>query len=139
MKPIVRIMVIVLAVVLAAVWYMHWSRNRALNSGEVFVRNADKPHTETPGSTAPASTQELADNGTASSRPVDVTNLSASDSLTRNSPNGIVNARPGRYQLYRQGDITWRMDTNTGEACVLFATEAQWRKTIVYDHGCGPS
>ena len=31
------------------------------------------------------------------------------------------------------------MDTTSGKACVLFATEAMWRKPLVYDHGCGNS
>jgi len=129
MKPIVRIVVIVVAVVLAAAWYMHWSRNRALNSGDVYVRDGDKTRPETPTS------QEVADNGTGASG--GVTTLPASDTLPRNPANGVVVPRPGRYQLYRQGDITWRLDTNTGDSCVLLATEAQWRKTLVYDHGCG--
>jgi hypothetical protein len=42
----------------------------------------------------------------------------------------------GKYQLYRQGDITWRLNTDTGWACVLFATDAQWRKARVYQQGC---
>jgi len=42
----------------------------------------------------------------------------------------------GKYQLYRQGDITWRLNTETGWACVLFATDAQWHKTRVYQNGC---
>jgi len=32
--------------------------------------------------------------------------------------------------------MTFRMNTETGQACVLFATDAQWRKPLVYDHGC---
>ena len=45
----------------------------------------------------------------------------------------------GLYQLYRQGDITWRLNTDTGDACILFATDAQWRQWRVYQHGCGAS
>ena len=48
-------------------------------------------------------------------------------------------AGTGKYQLYRQGDITWRLDTDTGWACILFATDAQWAKPRVYQHGCGAS
>jgi hypothetical protein len=132
MKPIVRIVVIVLAVVLAGAWYMHWSRNRDLNSGNVYVRDGDKTLPETPTSTDHP--QEIADNRAGAPGSVDT--LPASDSLPRNPANGVVIPRPGRYQLYRQGDITWRLDTNTGDSCVLLATEAQWRKTLVYDHGC---
>jgi hypothetical protein len=65
--------------------------------------------------------------------------LPATESLSRNPPNRTVLAGTGRFELYRQGDITWRMDTASGKACVLFATEAMWRKPLVYDHGCGNS
>ncbi|MHB1022206.1 MAG: hypothetical protein ACYC46_03310 [Acidobacteriaceae bacterium] len=58
------------------------------------------------------------------------------DTLVPIPPNGQVYAGSGRYQLYRQGDITWRMDTQTGTACVMFATNEEWRKPQVYRRGC---
>jgi hypothetical protein len=148
MKPIIRMVAIVVVVIVGTVWYVHWSKNRALNSGDVFVRDqaGDKAKLETPATTParPAQPQEVADNGAegagASSRlqsQEPVATLPASDTISRNPPNGLIVAGAGRFQLYRQGDITWRMDTSTGAACVLFATEAQWRKTLVYEHGCG--
>jgi hypothetical protein len=136
MKPVFRILMIVVAVVLGAFWYVHWSRTRAMNSGEVFVREQSSNRTTRPN-------QEMAENEADGAGPSafqsqdGVATLPASDTISRNPPNGIVVAHPGRYQLYRQGDITWRLDTNSGDACVLFATETQWRKTLVYDHGCG--
>jgi len=51
-------------------------------------------------------------------------------------PSGTALAGKGRYQLYRQGKITWRLDTDSGEACILFATEAEWHKQRVYENGC---
>jgi hypothetical protein len=63
--------------------------------------------------------------------------LPASDTISRNPPDRTILAGAGRYELYRQGDITWRMDTATGQACVLFATEAMWRRMLIYQHGCG--
>jgi uncharacterized protein with LGFP repeats len=63
--------------------------------------------------------------------------LPASDAISRNPGDRTILAGSGRYQLYRQGDITWRMDTASGQACVLFATEAMWRRSLVYQHGCG--
>jgi hypothetical protein len=48
----------------------------------------------------------------------------------------MVFAGTGKYQLYRQGDITWRLNTDTGWACILFATDAQWSKSRVFDQGC---
>jgi hypothetical protein len=45
-------------------------------------------------------------------------------------------AAGGKFQLYRQGDITWRLNAETGQACILFATDAQWSRARVYQHGC---
>jgi hypothetical protein len=53
-----------------------------------------------------------------------------------NAHAGMVFTGKGRYQLYRQGKITWRLDTDTGYACILLATEAEWRKQRVYSNGC---
>jgi len=61
----------------------------------------------------------------------------ASDSMPRNPPNGLAFAGSGKFQLYRQGDITWRLNTQSGEACILFATDAQWHLRRVYNAGCG--
>ena len=63
----------------------------------------------------------------------------ASDSIPRNPPSGLIFAGAGKYQLYRQGDITWRLDTDTGRACIIFATDGQWSRTRVWDSGCGAS
>ncbi len=61
----------------------------------------------------------------------------ARDTVSPNPPNGTIFAGSGRYQLYRQGNITWRLDTETGRSCVLFATDEEWRKPRVYRAGCG--
>lgn len=63
----------------------------------------------------------------------------ASDTISPNPPNGMTFAGSGRYQLYRQGNITWRLDTETGRSCVIFATDDEWRKPRVYRAGCGKS
>jgi hypothetical protein len=63
--------------------------------------------------------------------------LPAADSLPRQPRNGIVAAGSGKFELYRQGDLTFRLNTETGDACVLLATQAEWSKNIVYSHGCG--
>jgi hypothetical protein len=59
------------------------------------------------------------------------------DTISPNPPNGMAFAGPGRFQVYRQGSLTWRLDTDTGQTCILFATNAEWRKPQVYRHGCG--
>ena len=60
-----------------------------------------------------------------------------SDTISPNPPNGMVFSGSGRYQLYRQGNITWRLDTETGRSCVIFATDEEWKKPRVYKAGCG--
>ena len=59
------------------------------------------------------------------------------DTIGPNPTNGMTFAGSGRYQLYRQGNITWRLDTETGLSCVIFATDEEWRKPRVYKAGCG--
>ena len=63
----------------------------------------------------------------------------SSDSIGPNPPNGMVFAGTGRYQLYRQGNLTWRLDTNTGHSCILFATDEEWKKPRVLRDACGKS
>jgi hypothetical protein len=63
----------------------------------------------------------------------------ATDTISPNPPNGMTFAGSGRYQLYRQGNITWRLDTETGRSCIIFATDEEWRKPRVYHAGCGKS
>ena len=48
-------------------------------------------------------------------------------------------AAAGKYQLYRQGDLTWRLNTDTGWACVIFATDTQWSRPRVWREGCRTS
>jgi hypothetical protein len=62
-----------------------------------------------------------------------------SDTLAPTPPNGLAYAGTGKYELYRQGDLTFRMDTNTGASCVLYATLEEWRRPVVYSHGCAGS
>ena len=60
----------------------------------------------------------------------------ASDSVAANPPNGMTFGGSGHYQLYRQGDLTWRLNTDTGDTCVIFATDEEWHKPKVYKAGC---
>ncbi len=63
--------------------------------------------------------------------------LPTRDSESPNSPNGLRFAGSGSYQWYRQGNLTWRVDTTTGRSCIIYATMEEWRKEIVMSHGCG--
>jgi len=42
----------------------------------------------------------------------------------------------GRYQAYRQGYRTWRLDTSTGETCLLLTTEADWKNPETTARSC---
>ena len=149
MSRIFLIVALVVAAVLGSSWYVHRSRTRALNSGDVFVREQQGDKAKF-GASGPASanqavpTQEIATNsGEAPGGDQGVARMPgmaatlASDTIARNPPNGTIFGGAGKFQVYRQGDITWRLNTETGQACILLATQTQWRKTLVYEHGCG--
>ena len=61
------------------------------------------------------------------------------DTIAPNPPNGLAFAGTGAYQWYRQGDLTWRVDSKSGASCIDYATMEEWSKPIVYSHGCGGS
>jgi len=65
-----------------------------------------------------------------------IAGLPVADSIPRDPPNGMAFGGSGKYQWYRQGDITWRIDTISGTACIDFATMEQWARPVVYSHGC---
>jgi hypothetical protein len=65
--------------------------------------------------------------------------LLIADSIPRDPPTGMAFGGSGKYQWYRQGDITWRIDTISGAACIDFATMEQWGRPVVYSHGCNRS
>ena len=145
MKRILGIIAIIIGVSLAATWYLHRARMRALNSGDVFVREmppdktAPKPAPPAPPALQHTQPQPVTGPSSAQSPTVPsptVASIPTSDSIARNPPNGMLFAGGGKFQLYRQGDITWRLNTDTGQACILFATNTQWSRTRVYQHGC---
>jgi len=59
-----------------------------------------------------------------------------SDSLAPNPPNRVAFGGTGKYMWYRQGDITWRVNSDTGASCVAFATMQEWARPIIYQNGC---
>jgi hypothetical protein len=158
MRQIFWIIIIVVGVIFGAVWLTHRSKTRAVNSGNVVVREQSGDKGKDASAPAAGSTEEPVDGEPASAgtdaqvaAPAqgatqvpaqgqgDVVTQPTGDSISRNPPNGMVFAGTGKYQLYRQGDITWRLNTGTGQACILFATNAEWRLARVYQHGCGGS
>ena len=63
----------------------------------------------------------------------------ATDTQSPDAPNGAAFTGSGPFQVYRQGNLTWRLNTSDGTTCILFATDEEWRKPIVYSHGCPTS
>jgi hypothetical protein len=149
MQRTFRLLLVASAIIIGAVWFLHWSKTRALNSGDVHVRVTPTDKTsepkapETASTNQPSDSQEIASNGPEASENDQphmnrdgVATIPTAEPITRTPQNGIVPASGGKFQLYRQGDLTFRLNTESGQACVLFATQAQWSKTLVYEHGC---
>jgi len=169
-KRIVVILAVAAVAIVGVFWYWQRSKQRALGSGNVYVKKqtTDQAQTAAP-PTTPALPDDLSTPPTAPmtpqpaakpsaaiektvhaaqsapaapppmTQPRGAVEVPASDSIPRNPPSGLIFAGAGKYQLYRQGDITWRLDTDTGRACIIFATDNQWSRTRVYDQGCGIS
>jgi hypothetical protein len=127
MKRIFWVLMTVVALILGGAWYFHRANTRAANSGDVSLPNASGNATDANATGEPVQP----------GKPTDAVKPPDGDSIQRNPPNGTVFAGTGKYQLYRQGDITWRLNTDNGSACILFATDSQWHKKNVYEHGCG--
>ena len=149
-----------LALILTVLYFGYggYSAKRAGASGDVYSNDSttgrlkpptdtDSPDTASPravGSTTtdvtkpvtyPSAAEQAARTGdttTASS----AATMPATDSISPNPPNGEVFAGTGKYQLYRQGNLTWRLNTDTGQTCIIFATDEEWKKPKVRQAGC---
>jgi hypothetical protein len=161
-----RILLIAAIVIVAGFLYLGYTSydaGRAVSSGTVYSNdppsgktktgksqsgdsNEDRAPSQTivyPAATQTPATTTIPNNQTAQpgaqGTAAPANGAPAGDTISPNPPNGMTFSGTGRYQLYRQGDITWRLDTNTGQSCVLFATDEQWKKPRVYRAGCGKS
>ncbi len=159
MKILAMLLFIVLVV--GGVWYWaHRSSDIALTNGEVKETGTGEivkvvpENTGLPGQTSPQTPLDLQSGANGATMPMQLTGQTATavqpttvpsngfvtppaaDTIDRNPPNGMVFAGTGRYQVYRQGDLTWRLNTESGQACIIFATDSEWRKARVYRNGC---
>ena len=41
-----------------------------------------------------------------------------------------------KYEIYRSGFRTWRLDTVTGATCILLTSDADWKKPETAAQGC---
>ncbi len=134
-----RIIAIVMVVLLGYLVYLGISRySAARNSGNGDVkvdstsaRDDGSPDNDAP--PAPVRTARQIPQQTATTL---TTMAPSTDSIPPNPANGAAFAGTGQFQVYRQGNLTWRVDTVTGHTCILFATMEEWRKPVVYQHAC---
>jgi hypothetical protein len=161
-----RVLIIVLVLVVALFVYLGYNSydaRRAGENGDVFSNDTSTAKAKTntsdvssPGGQTivyPAQTQqptpsiEDATQGQTGAGAASVTpavdgakpqgGAPASDTISPNPPNGMMFSGTGKYQLYRQGNLTWRLNTDTGQSCILFATDEEWKKPRVLRAACG--
>ncbi|MDE1161250.1 MAG: hypothetical protein PW792_04800 [Acidobacteriaceae bacterium] len=161
-KRIIGLVVIVLLVIIGYYYWRTTSQSTALGSGEVTSSDGDlsssakskmdsgavnldgRPsssgYSDSGYSSAPkAPAAQPAPIATPISTPAaaPANNLPTEDTLNTNAPNGMAFGGSGIFQWYRQGNLTWRINTKSGSMCVAFATMDEWAKPLVYTHGCG--
>jgi hypothetical protein len=122
--------------------YKNWSAKRSMLSGDVIAGPSEPlPASSPPLPSIPTTLRKLYP-VPASDTPSSSTGQAsapATDSQSPDAPNGARFAGTGRYQVYRQGNLTYRFNTDTGQSCVLYATKEEWQRPEVYRHGCGSS
>jgi hypothetical protein len=149
LRKVIYGLVLAGVIALCYVGYSRWKQGRDMMSGEVKRGPSEVPDTSGTDASVPlpeASPKSTVHVGSppptgfgaapAASGPA---GAPAGDSMTPNPPNGMAYAGSGHFQVYRQGNITYRINTDTGQSCVLYATNEEWRKPQVYRHGCGNS
>ncbi len=133
--------------------YSRYRADRRLNGGEVLTGDNGRvvtedgtapvktpTHSETPDSPETRTQAKPSANGapTPAAAFQPASSAPATDTLAPDAPNRAAFRGSGRFQVYRQGDLTWRVNTDTGNTCVLFATLNEWRKPLVYRNACSP-
>lgn len=134
------LLLLALAVFIYSAYRSYALRDR--NNGDVVAEpqdgspavHRDAAASAVSGKSPAAASIQTAAPGDAASAPN--TAIPATDSIAPNPPNGVAFGRNGHFQVYRQGDITWRLNTVTGTTCVLFATDAQWRQPRIRHAAC---
>ncbi len=134
-RAFIGVLVLVAAVFLY-IGYSSYDAGRASASATTTTSGAKARLLEGPISTTPTTVEgaEIPSSGAAS--PSAGVTAPATDTIQPNPPNGMTFGGSGHYQLYRQGNLTWRLNTDTGESCIVFATEEEWRKPQVFRAGC---
>ncbi len=159
LKRILWIVVAIVIVVCIYYWYQQTSTDNSLKSGSVTsdgnssYTSATKARmdsgavdldgrpmtTAAPAPVVTKSVEPIITPAPAMTTPAAPANASlpTSDTLSADPPAGMAFGGSGKFQWYRQGNLTWRINTQTGSTCIAFATMDEWAKPIVYSHGCG--
>jgi hypothetical protein len=64
------------------------------------------------------------------------TNAQQQVAAARKEAEDAKSAIPHRYEVVKEGARTFRLDTATGKTCLLFATEADWKKPEISAQNC---
>ncbi|MGO4211246.1 hypothetical protein AB4Y89_12920 [Terriglobus sp. 2YAB30_2] len=120
--------------------YTNWRKSHSMANGEITSVNDGNTQTATPAATEPEKPKTPTTTFAApssSTQPIAIQpSAPLTDSQQPNAVNGSRFAGSGKYQVYRQGNITYRIDTETGQECILLATNEEWKKPQVYQRGC---
>lgn len=149
LKGVLIGLLILVLVVFAYVGYSSYATGRSAASGDAYTDGmgggrtktevkAERTGSSTPSATLPAMPTTGESNGLVAQGGMAANGMTvpATDSIAPDPPNGMTFGGSGHFQLYRQGDLTWRLNTDTGQTCVIFATDEEWRKPKVYRAGC---
>ena len=63
--------------------------------------------------------------------------LVKSDELAQLRKDAEIGKSVGRYQMHHIGFRTWRLDTATGDSCLLLTSEWDWKKPETAELACG--
>lgn len=136
-KRIIGIAVVAILIVGGYFWYKNHKANQDAMNGEIYSNDLTPGSVSRSGEASRAVAKPIP--GTSANTSSNGLTIPTTDSIPANPPNGAAFSGSGKFQVYRQGNLTWRVNTETGESCVLFATEDEWRKPIVFNHGCNAS
>jgi hypothetical protein len=112
---------------------------REEETGAALVKESDAAPADTTTQSSPVAGRNIVQpttNVTPSLNGTATAGVPATDSIAPNPANGAAYAGTGKFQVYRQGNLTWRVDTESGTTCILFATMEEWKKAVVYRHAC---
>jgi hypothetical protein len=130
-KPAVMpLLVLIVCIVVAYfVYQMYKSSHPADGDLAVDQKSSSVTGNSIPSEPMVSSSAGASSNGPASDAP-------KSDSMPVQPPAGKAYAGSGHLELYRQGNITYQYNTDSGETCVMYASLREWRNPIVYRNAC---